>query len=70
MLKSILNFDGVQQLNKSEQQSITGGARYSCECNGSVGQWEGNYNSAGAIVNAIETWCASGQGSCSSISEE
>ena len=70
MLKSILNGEGVQLLNKNDQKSIVGGARYSCSCIGSVGAWEGNYNSAGSIANAIETWCASGSGTCSSLAAE
>ena len=70
MLKSILNSAGVQLLNKNEQQAILGGARYHCTCNGSVGEWYGTYNSAQSVVNAIQTWCASGQGSCDSIAVE
>jgi hypothetical protein len=34
MLKNILKLDGVQPLNKSEQQSINGGACYSASCSG------------------------------------
>lgn len=66
MLKSILKSDGIQPLNKEEQKSILGGVMYHCTCSGSVGEWYGNYSSAQSVVNAIETWCASGQGSCNS----
>ena len=67
MLKSILNSDGVQQLSKTEQKSITGGARYLCMCIGSIGAWEGSYSSRSSIEKAIGKWCASGSGTCQAL---
>ena len=70
MLKSILNFDGVQELNKNAQKTIVGGAMFSCQCSGSVGAWEGNYSSVTSAVNSIGRWCESGEGSCVAMAEE
>jgi hypothetical protein len=72
MLKSILNSDNVQQLDKQAQLSISGGRpndRYYCECTGSVGAWTGSYSSQEAAESSLETWCASETGNCWHLQE-
>ncbi|MFD2567645.1 hypothetical protein [Pseudotenacibaculum haliotis] len=71
MLKSILNSEGVQELNKMQQKSINGGVgdQYYCECSGSVGAWYGTYSSQAAADSSLETWCASETGNCWHLEE-
>lgn len=71
MLKSILKFDGVQQLTKKNQKTINGGnfyAGYTCRCIGSIGVWVGQYDTISDVNNAIKTNCANGLGSCRPLS--
>ncbi len=71
MLKSILNVEGVSELNPMEQKTIQGGLsdRYYCECSGSVGAWYGTYSDQDAADASLVVWCASGTGTCSTTVE-
>lgn len=64
-----LNQFGAFRLSRSEMKSIMGGARYRCQCEGSVGRWEGTYGSNADAVAAGTGHCSSGVATCSEISE-
>jgi len=51
-------------LLRNEMKMILGGGKYRCECEGSVGRWEGNYNSQADAVADGGQWCSSGVANC------
>lgn len=63
-----LKLSAEDVMQRNQMTTIYGGSdncpRYQCQCNGSVGTWQGTYCSAQEIVDAIQYWCASEQGGC------
>lgn len=66
----MLGLTSDEILERSQMKKITGGARFSCTCTGSVGSWEGNYSSTQQIIDAIGENCSSGEGSCHAMPQQ
>jgi|NOAtaT_5_FD_contig_21_8059470_length_263_multi_12_in_0_out_0_1 hypothetical protein len=47
-------------LDLNELKNIKGGATYSCKCEGTKGQWTGNYKSQAQADRAAAFWCTNG----------
>lgn len=58
-------------LQRNQMTTVYGGSDcgyFHCQCSGSVGTWQATYCSVQDMVNAIQYWCASGEGNCTPAS--
>ena len=71
MIQEILNLNGVQKLDKTQQNSVNGGRRsvvcFEVTCSFSDGfNWQGSTNSESA-VSSMETHCSNSGGTSQTV---